>query len=40
MAGVHLARHPTIGTAHALLEAGRIAARNGALVQECGAGHQ
>jgi PhzF family phenazine biosynthesis protein len=32
------AGHPTIGTAHALLEAGRIEARNGALVQECGAG--
>jgi PhzF family phenazine biosynthesis protein len=32
------AGHPTIGTAHALLEAGLIEARNGALVQECGAG--
>jgi PhzF family phenazine biosynthesis protein len=32
------AGHPTIGTAHALLEAGVISARDGALVQECGAG--
>jgi PhzF family phenazine biosynthesis protein len=32
------AGHPTIGTAHALLEAGLIEARNGALAQECGAG--
>lgn len=32
------AGHPTIGTAHALLEAGLIAARSGELVQECGAG--
>ena len=32
------AGHPTIGTAHALLEAGRIAPRGGKLVQECGAG--
>ncbi len=32
------AGHPTIGTAHALLEAGVIAARNGKLVQECAAG--
>lgn len=32
------AGHPTIGTAHALLEAGRIAPRGGRLVQECGAG--
>lgn len=32
------AGHPTLGTAHALLEAGRIAPRNGVLVQECGAG--
>jgi PhzF family phenazine biosynthesis protein len=30
--------HPTIGTAHALLEAGLIEARNGALLQECAAG--
>ena len=32
------AGHPTIGTAHALLEAGLVTARNGTLVQECGAG--
>ncbi|WP_313620276.1 PhzF family phenazine biosynthesis protein [Achromobacter sp.] len=32
------AGHPTLGTAHALLEAGIIAARNGKLVQECEAG--
>ena len=32
------AGHPTIGTAHALLEAGQIAARDGALIQECEAG--
>lgn len=32
------AGHPTIGTAHALLEAGLVKARAGQLVQECGAG--
>lgn len=32
------AGHPTLGTAHALMEAGRISAKNGKLVQECGAG--
>ena len=32
------AGHPTIGTAHALLEAGMIKAKNGLLVQQCGAG--
>ncbi len=32
------AGHPTIGTAHALLEAGLIEAKDGALVQQCGAG--
>jgi PhzF family phenazine biosynthesis protein len=32
------AGHPTIGTAHALLEAGTIVARDGVLVQECAAG--
>lgn len=32
------AGHPTIGTAHALLEAGMIAANDGVLVQQCGAG--
>lgn len=32
------AGHPTLGTAHALLEAGRVAPSHGKLVQECGAG--
>ncbi len=32
------AGHPTLGTAHALLEAGRIAPQAGKLVQECEAG--
>jgi PhzF family phenazine biosynthesis protein len=32
------AGHPTIGTAHAVLEAGIARARNGRLRQECGAG--
>jgi PhzF family phenazine biosynthesis protein len=32
------AGHPTIGTAHALLEAGAVAPRDGRLVQECAAG--
>lgn len=32
------AGHPTIGTAHALLEAGMVRADNGILVQQCGAG--
>ena len=32
------AGHPTIGTAHALLETGAIAPRDGRLVQECAAG--
>jgi PhzF family phenazine biosynthesis protein len=32
------AGHPTIGTAHALLEAGLVKATDGALVQQCGAG--
>jgi PhzF family phenazine biosynthesis protein len=32
------AGHPTIGTAHALLEAGRVHARNGKLTQQCQAG--
>ena len=32
------AGHPTIGTAHALLEAGIIEAKDEALIQECGAG--
>jgi PhzF family phenazine biosynthesis protein len=32
------AGHPTLGTAHALLEAGKITARNGRLTQECATG--
>ncbi len=32
------AGHPTLGTAHALLEAGIVQARGGKLVQECAAG--
>lgn len=32
------AGHPTIGTAHALLEAGIVQARDGVLMQQCGAG--
>ncbi|KAI5965054.1 hypothetical protein KGF57_000847 [Candida theae] len=32
------AGHPTIGTAHALLESGLISAKDGSIVQECGAG--
>jgi PhzF family phenazine biosynthesis protein len=32
------AGHPSVGTAHALLEAGRVAADGGRLVQECAAG--
>lgn len=32
------AGHPTIGTAHALLEAGIVQAKDGILVQQCGAG--
>ena len=32
------AGHPTIGTAHALLEMGAIAPRDGRLIQECAAG--
>jgi PhzF family phenazine biosynthesis protein len=32
------AGHPSVGTAHALLEAGRFAPADGALVQECAAG--
>jgi PhzF family phenazine biosynthesis protein len=32
------AGHPTIGTAHALLEAGLVQAQDGVLVQQCGAG--
>lgn len=32
------AGHPTLGTAHALLEAGKIVPRSGRLIQECAAG--
>jgi PhzF family phenazine biosynthesis protein len=32
------AGHPTLGSAHAAIEAGRVVARNGRLVQECGVG--
>jgi PhzF family phenazine biosynthesis protein len=32
------AGHPTLGSAHAALEAGRVQARDGRLVQECGVG--
>lgn len=32
------AGHPTLGSAHAVLEAGRVTARDGGLVQECGVG--
>jgi PhzF family phenazine biosynthesis protein len=32
------AGHPTLGSAHAAIEAGRIVARDGRLVQECGVG--
>ncbi len=32
------AGHPTIGTAHALLEAGAVQANDGVLVQQCAAG--
>jgi len=32
------AGHPTLGSAHAIIEAGRIMPKNGVLVQECGIG--
>jgi len=32
------AGHPTLGSAHALLESGRVRPRDGLLVQQCGAG--
>jgi PhzF family phenazine biosynthesis protein len=38
MAELPFAGHPTLGSAHALLEAGRMSPRDGELVQECGAG--
>lgn len=37
-AELSFAGHPTIGTAHALLEAGHIAPKDGVLLQECDAG--
>lgn len=36
---IPFAGHPTIGSAHAVLQTGHAAAREGLLVQECGAGH-
>lgn len=38
VAELAFAGHPTLGSAHALLEAGRVTPRGGALVQECGVG--
>ena len=38
MAELPFAGHPTLGTAHAMLEAGIAAAKQGKLVQECGVG--
>jgi len=35
---IPFAGHPTIGSAHAALEIGRVVAHDGGLVQECGAG--
>ena len=35
---IPFAGHPTIGSAHAVLETGLAQARNGQLMQECGAG--
>lgn len=35
---IPFAGHPTIGSAHAALEIGRVQARDGELIQECGAG--
>jgi len=32
------AGHPTVGSAYAVVEAGRVSPKNGALVQECGVG--
>ncbi len=32
------AGHPTLGSAHAVIEAGRVVPRGGRVVQECGAG--
>jgi PhzF family phenazine biosynthesis protein len=38
VAELPFAGHPTLGTAHAWLEAGREPARDGVVVQQCGAG--
>ncbi len=35
---IPFAGHPTVGSAHAALESGHVAARDGTLLQECGAG--
>ncbi len=35
---IPFAGHPTVGSAHAALEIGHVAARDGMLLQECGAG--
>jgi PhzF family phenazine biosynthesis protein len=35
---IAFAGHPTVGSAHAALEIGRVAPRDGELIQECGAG--
>src|SRR5579883_1960272 len=35
---IPFAGHPTIGSAHAALEVGRVEPRGGELIQECGAG--
>jgi PhzF family phenazine biosynthesis protein len=35
---IPFAGHPTVGSAHAVLESGHVAARDGTLLQECGAG--
>lgn len=38
MSELPFAGHPTLGTAHAVLESGRLAPRDGRFVQECGVG--
>lgn len=38
MSELPFAGHPSVGTAHALIEAGMVTPRDGALVQECAAG--
>src|SRR5438093_13175916 len=37
--GLRLAGHPTIGSAHAILEAGLVTPSHGRMVMECGAGN-